>query len=126
MIFDTDVLIGLSRREFVALSLVDSTSDRSLSIVTFMELMQGARSKVEMQEIQRFIRESDFTVLPLTEAIGDLAAALIEQHALSNGLRLEDALIAATARETGEVLVTGNLRHFRAIRNLTLQPYRPR
>jgi predicted nucleic acid-binding protein len=126
MIFDTDVLIVLSRREFVALSLVDSTSDRSLSIVTFMELMQGARSKVEMQEIQRFIRESDFTVLPLTEAIGDLAAALIEQHALSNGLRLEDALIAATARETGEVLVTGNLRHFRAIRNLTLQPYRPR
>src|SRR5258708_2750505 len=109
MIFDTDVLVWFSRREPVARSLVDTDTDRSLSIVTLMELLQGARSKLEMKEIRSFIREFDFTVLPLSESIGDVAAALIEEYAHSTGLRLEDALIAATAREQSEVLVTGNV-----------------
>jgi len=125
MIFDTDVLIWFSRSEPKARDLVDSTIERALSIVSFMELLQGARSKAEMNEIQRFVRESDFRLIPLSASIGDVAAALIEEHALKSGLRIEDALIAATAREAGEVLATANLRHFRPIRNLTLKAFRP-
>jgi len=62
----------------------------------------------------------------LSESIGQRAAALIERHALSDGLQLADALIAATAIEYGEKLATGNARHFRSIRNLELHAFKPR
>ncbi len=36
-----------------------------------------------------------------------LTASLMEAHALRSGLQIADALIAATARESGETLATG-------------------
>lgn len=54
-----------------------------------------------------------------------LAASLMEAHAVRSGLQLADALIAATARETGETLATGNVRHFRPIPGLLLKAFRP-
>jgi predicted nucleic acid-binding protein len=54
-----------------------------------------------------------------------LAASLMEAHALRSGLQVADALIAATARETGETLATGNVRHFRPIAGLRLKTFRP-
>jgi predicted nucleic acid-binding protein len=90
-----------------------------------MELVQGARSLVEVREIRRFLRDNTFRILPLDEAMSHLAASLMEAHALRSGLRVADALIAATARETGEVLVTGNIRHFRRIAGLRLKTFRP-
>ena len=125
MIFDTDVLIWLSREDEKAKELIEATEDRATSIVSYMELLQGALSKAEMKTIQEFVRNTGFRVIPLNESIGHLAAALIEEHALSSGLRIEDALIAATARESGEVLATANIRHFRPIRNLELKAFRP-
>jgi predicted nucleic acid-binding protein len=64
-------------------------------------------------------------VLPLSESISHLAIALIEQHALRDGLQVADSLIAATARESGETLGTGNMKHFRRISNLDLKAFRP-
>lgn len=126
MIFDSDVLIWFLRGDPAAGELVDYTAERFLSVVTLMEIQQGAKSKVEMKTTRDLFRQRDFRILPLSESIGHAAAVLIEEHALSSGLHLEDALIAATAREAGETLATGNLRHFRPISNLELKPFRPR
>ncbi len=126
MIFDSDVLIWFSRGEPEAVALVNSSHDRQVSIVTLMEVLQGVRSKSEMRTTKQFFQLLNFQVIPLTESIGYLAAGLIEEHALSCGLRATDALIAATARETGETLATGNLKHFRPIANLDIKPFRPR
>jgi predicted nucleic acid-binding protein len=90
-----------------------------------MEMLQGAKSKSEVKLIRIFLRDLGFQVIPVSEAISHLAATLIEEHTLSYGLQLADALIAATARETGSDLVTGNVRHFRAIPQLELKPFRP-
>jgi hypothetical protein len=126
VIFDSDVLIWFSRNDAEAIALVNSCEDRAVSIVSLMELLQGVRSKVEMRTTKQFFQQLNFRILPLSESIGHIAAGLIEEYSLSNGLRLEDALIAATVREAGETLVTGNLRHFRPIANLDVKPFRPR
>jgi len=47
MIFDTDVLLWASRGNLRAARTIDAAADRALSIVSFMELLQGARSKLE-------------------------------------------------------------------------------
>ena len=91
-----------------------------------MEVQQGARSKLEMRTTRELFQQRGFRIVPLSESIGHIAAALIEEHATSHGLRIVDALIAATAREGGETLVTGNVRHFRVIANLDVKPFRPR
>lgn len=125
MIFDTDVLIWFFRGDLSAARLIDSQMNRQLSTVTLMELIQGAKSRREAAMIRRFLRERDFNVIPIDQAISYLAVALIEEYAQSHGLQVADALIAATSRESGDVLATGNVRHFRGIRGLTLKPFRP-
>jgi hypothetical protein len=90
-----------------------------------MELYQGARSQREIRVIRRFFHEYAVRVIPINEAISHLAATLVEEHALKHGIRVADALIAATARETSSILATGNVRHFRPIPALELRAFRP-
>ncbi len=125
MIFDSDVLIWFFRGDAGAARLVDSQTSRRLSIVSLMELFQGARSKKEMAELRRFFRDNSFQVIPVDEPISYAAAGLIEDHALSDGLQVADALIAATALEAGDTLATANVRHFRRVRGIQLKQFRP-
>ena len=125
MIFDTDVLIWASRGNMSAARTIDAATDRALSIVSFMELIQGARSKQEAGQIRQSLRRLQFRILPLSERIGGSAAALIEEHALAHGIQLADALIAATAIEWGDTLCTGNSKHFRPIGTLERVAFRP-
>lgn len=125
MIFDTDVLIWASRGNIKAARAIDAAQDRALTIVSYMELLQGARSKLEIRQIQQSLRQLEFRILPLSEAIGAAAAALIEQHALAHGIQLADALIAATAIDSGRQFCTGNSKHFRSIHGLSCVAFRP-
>jgi len=125
MIFDTDVLIWFFRGDRKAAQLMESRPDRAVSIISFMELLQGARSGAEIRVIRRFFPDHEFRVIPVNESISHLAATFMEEHALKDGLRVADALIAATARETVSVLATGNVPHFRTIAGLELKRFRP-
>jgi predicted nucleic acid-binding protein len=125
VIFDSDVLIAVSRGDYDAGVLVDSDVNRFVSIVSVIEVLQGAKSRQEMERFRSYLRESDFEILGLSAAVGDLAIALIEDHSLTTGIELGDALIAATALETGHAPATGNIRHFRSIPRLRLQAFRP-
>jgi predicted nucleic acid-binding protein len=125
MIFDTDVLIWSLRSDTNAAELIQSQTDRAVSIISWMELLQGANSRSEIKLIRRFLQDLGFRVIPVSESISHLAATLIEDHALADGLQVADALIAATARETGSELATGNVRQFRAIRRIELREFRP-
>jgi hypothetical protein len=124
MIFDTDVLIWFFRGNRPAAELIERQADRSVSIVSAMELYQGARSQEEIRTIRRFFQESSFRVIPLNEAMSHLALTLVEEHARKDGLQMADALIAATARQTVTILATGNMRHFRSVPNLQLKAFR--
>lgn len=90
-----------------------------------MELYQGARSRDEITAMRRFFQENAFRIIPVNEAVSHLAATLVEEHCLKDGVQLADALIAATARETASVLATGNVKHFRSIPALQMKAFHP-
>jgi len=124
VLFDTDVFIWIQRGSDQAAKLVDEEDERLLSILTYMELLQGARDKRQHRNVVEFLREFDFRTLPLTENIGHRAAIYIEEYSLSHGLRAADAIVAATATENGLVLCSGNVKHFRPIKELTFRAFR--
>ena len=125
MIFDTDVLIACFHGDRDAAESVASHLEKAVSIISVMEMLQGAKSKDELRSIRRFLPNHELEVIPISESISYLAANLVEEYTLSTGLQLADALIAATARERGSGLVTGNIRHFRSIRRLDIKSFRP-
>lgn len=125
MLFDTDVLIWVLRGHAKAAKVVDRAEERSVSIVTYMELLQGARDKREIKAIQSFLADMRFGTLPLTENIGHRASIYVEEYGLAASMSMADALIAATAIEARETLLTGNDKHFRTIRELDLKRFRP-
>ncbi len=90
-----------------------------------MELLQGARDKADLRTIKRFLADLSFTALPLTEGIGHRAMIYVEEYGLSSNVRAGDALIAATAVENSQTLITSNVKHFKAIKELELVVFRP-
>jgi hypothetical protein len=60
-----------------------------------------------------------------TESICRRAIDLLALHAASHGLRVVDALIAATALEAGARLATANVRHYRTIADLGVIRFTP-
>lgn len=124
VIFDTDVLVWALRGNLKAAHAINNVPHRALSIVSLMELLQGARSKMEARQIQQFLRHLQFRILPLSEPIGAAATALIAQYASTHGMQLADALIAAGALEWDDSLCTGNVKHFRPVRDLVVVAFR--
>lgn len=125
MIFDTDILIWVQRGNKKAAALIDSFNDRYISIYTYLELLQGATDKNQHRHIKSFLKDFMFHLLPLTENIGHRSAVYIEEYSLSSGLRAGDAVIAATAVEYNVKLCTSNIKYFKVIRELQLQPFKP-
>ncbi|MDE0155426.1 MAG: PIN domain-containing protein [Gammaproteobacteria bacterium] len=86
MIFDTDIFIWAQRGNKKAAGIIDTTDNRYLSVQSYMELLQGARNKKQIQYIKDFLFDFNFTMLPLTESIGHRAAMYIEKYSLSSGM----------------------------------------
>lgn len=125
MIFDTDIFIWIQRGNEKATKLMERTEERHLSVQSFVELLQGAKNKKQHKYIKDFLTSFDFSVLPLTENIGHRASIYIEEYTLASGLRSGDAIIAATAIENNLPLVSGNIKHFKMIKELNLKGFRP-
>lgn len=125
VLVDTDVLIWFLRGRESAREALEAHESVELSAVTYMELVQGVRSKEELRLLRLTIQRNGWRVLPLTENIGQRATVYLENHALSDGMRLADALIAASAVESGAVLLTGNERHYKCVPGLALDRYEP-
>jgi hypothetical protein len=125
MIFDTDVLIWALRGNAKAAKAIDSSDERAISIVTYMELLQGARDKQEMRAVKSFLTDLQFWTIPLTENTGHRASIYLEEYTLSSSIGMADALIAATAIEADEQLITGNDKHYKAIKELGVMRFRP-
>ena len=125
MIFDTDIFIRIQRGNQKAATLIDKETERYLSVMSYMELLQGAYNKIHHQYIKDFLSSYGFIVLPFSENIGHRAAIYIEEYGLSSGIRAGDAIIAATAIENNMPLASGNAKHFKAIKDLDLVIFKP-
>lgn len=49
----------------------------------------------------------------------------MEEYVLAASMSMADALIAATAIEANQSLISGNSKHFKAIQDLDLKRFRP-
>jgi predicted nucleic acid-binding protein len=123
MLFDTDILIWTLRGNAKAAEAIEGERVREVSILSHLELMQGARDKRELVAIRRFLL--DFETVPLSEEIGYRARVYMEDHSLKSALGVVDALVAATAVEHQTPLCTANLKHYRPIKDLELKAFRP-
>lgn len=83
-----------------------------------LELLQGARDKREMQQLEKKLQM--FHQLDMPRENFQIARELIKIYALSHGLRLADGLIAASALIYELKLYTTNLSDFKFIPDLTL------
>lgn len=121
---DTDILIDVSRGVQDAIDCLkhhSAFSTLAISAVTQMELIVGCQNKQDLSTLEQVLKR--FLVLPLTPAISTQAVQLLQQHRLSHGLLIADALIAATAIESNYAFISKNQRDFRFITELTLLPY---
>ena len=124
VLIDSDVLIWFARGNPQAAATLNTLTDSYISAVSYMELVQGCRNKTELKVVQRVFKSNHHDVLPVTREISDLAIELVEQFALSHSLYLADALIAATALSHDLILLSGNDKHFSAIKGLKLRVFR--
>ena len=123
LLFDICVLIDCLRGHEPSRNLIETSFAGkvrpSLSVVAVMELNAGSlMAKPEIAEKTNSLVKG-FSRLPVTDAVASIAGVLLRNHR-SAGLTPMDALVAATAIETGSVLVTRNVKHFRMIPNLVV------
>jgi predicted nucleic acid-binding protein len=125
MLFDTDILIWYLRANSKAAQAIENAVERSISVISYMELLQGARDKKEIKIIRDFLKDSGFSIIPLTENISHRASVYMEEYCLKVQMSLADALIAATATENNIQLYTGNNKHYKPVKELKLKIFKP-
>lgn len=112
MLVDTDVCIDhLSGRA----RLSGRRSRLGYSVITRAELRAGASSAVEVEQIRRLL--AAMSEYPVDRQIAEEAGRIRNEV----GIRLPDALIAATALVHGLTVDTRNLGDFRRIPGLRLR-----
>ena len=124
MLVDTDVLIWYMRGNAKARAVIEGLRSFSISVVTYMELVQGMRDRRELAALRRALRDWDAKILYIDEEISIKAMFLVERHFLSDSLRLADALIASTALTNGMSILTANDRHYKRVGQLEVKMFR--
>jgi len=135
LILDSSVVIAAERRgdtvaQFIE-RIVTATGDQeaALSAVGLTELIHGiyrAQTPEIRQRREAFLDEllSDLTVYPYTKETALLAGKIDgEQQSRGVVIPFGDLLIGATALSLGYAVLTGNLRDFRRIPNLTVTQF---
>ena len=123
MIIDTDVIIWYLRGSEKARVVIDSLNGFYVSAVTYMELIQGMKNKKELNALRKAFRLWNAKVIYINEDITVRAMFYVEQHFLSSSVELADALIGATAVVNGMPLLTGNTKHYKALKEIHLQRF---
>ena len=111
MVIDTDVLIWYMKGNEKAYKIIEKSKNIFISVVTYMELVQGMRNKNELNNLRRALHVWNLKILYISEEISIKAMFFVEQHYLRHSIQLADALIGATAIAYGLPILTGNDKH---------------
>jgi len=125
MLIDTDVIIWYMRGNATALDAIEKHKNFSISVVTYMELVQGMRNKKELTSLRKALKSWNCKIIYITEEISSKAMFYVEQHYLSHSMQIADALIGATAASYGVPLLTGNDKHYKIVKEIDLKKFRP-
>lgn len=117
-LLDTNILIDSLNSFIPAEQTLREYSRASISIVTWIEVMSGARTQNSLEQTERFL--AGFPRLDITPPIAAAAAGLRRVHRL----KLPDAVIWATARCHNALLVTRDAKAFPESDPFVHIPYR--
>ncbi len=124
VLVDTDVLIWYLRGNEKAYKTIENLKRFSISVVTYMELVQGMRNKKELNSLRQALHAWDCKILYITEEVSAKAMFAVEQHFLSHSMQLADALIGSTAITHGLPLLTGNDKHYKIMKGIQIKRFR--
>ena len=125
MIIDTDVIIWYLRGNIKAKKIVNDNVPFKISLISYLELLQGMRDKNELAALQKQLKKWSTKIILINESISAYAMFLVENFYLSHSIEAGDAIIAATALDNNEILLTVNYRHYSFIPNIQVQKFRP-
>ncbi|MBW2194810.1 MAG: type II toxin-antitoxin system VapC family toxin [Deltaproteobacteria bacterium] len=125
MVIDTDVLIWYMKGNEKAYKAIENSKNFYISVVTYMELVQGMRNKNELNNLRRALHVWNSKILYISEEISVKAMFFVEQHYLSHSIQLADALIGATAISYGLPILTGNDKHYKILKDIRIKKFRP-
>ena len=117
-VVDTNILIDFLNGVPQADAELERYEDVLISRITWMEVLAGALDTPHEVTVRAFLRR--FRLAEITPAIAEEAVRLRRERKL----RLPDAIVLATARDHGLVLVTRNTRDFRLVWPEIREPYR--
>jgi len=107
-VFDTNVLIDYLNGVEKARQEIDRYQERAISVITWIEVMVGARNEEEEGVIRDFL--DAFGLLEVDRETGEEAARLRRTYRM----RVRDAIVWATARTRRALFVTRNTKDFPA------------
>jgi predicted nucleic acid-binding protein len=106
-VFDTNILVDYLKGVRVAKEELDRYRVRQISIITFIEVMVGAKNAAEESAIRSFL--ATFEVLDLSTGIAQEAISIRKELRL----KIPDAIVYATARSQGCILVSRNTKELK-------------
>jgi predicted nucleic acid-binding protein len=125
LIIDTDVLIWYLRGNEKARDIVENNVPFSISVITYMELIQGMKNKDEFKLFQKQIQKWNTDIIQIDKEISSRSMFYVQEYALSHSMMLADALIAATTVQNNDVLITANDKHYKFIPNIECKKFLP-
>jgi predicted nucleic acid-binding protein len=125
LIIDTDVIIWELRGNIKAQKIIHENIPFNVSVVTYIELVQGMRDKKEMNNFIKQLSKWNVRILQINNDISTRAMIYIEQYSLSHSMELADSLIGATCINESELLLTANDKHYRHIPNIQIKKFIP-
>jgi predicted nucleic acid-binding protein len=117
-LFDTNILIDHLNGIAKATRELKRSTDRAISMITWMEVMTGAAMPEEEMILRAFLL--NFECLPVSSAVAERAAVVRRQMRI----KMPDAIILATAEVAGRELVTRNAKDFPGGMRGVRLPYR--
>lgn len=108
-----------------ARNVVESNVPFSISVVTYMEIIQGMKNKEEFRLFQKQMLRWNTNIIQIDQEISSRAMFYVQEYALSHSMMLADALVAATVVQNSEILISANSKHYRNIPNIECRKFNP-
>lgn len=128
-LLDTDIISNLIKPKpsphLVAKLKTIPSSELSISVITLMELYAGFFLSKSPEPIKKFIEEWVIKTLTVIDfnSVHSLLAAKIQTDLKKQGKVLDwlDVMIASAVIANGYTLITGNIKHFKRIKQLKVE-----
>jgi len=126
VLIDSDVLIWYLRGNKNAQKIIRASIPFKISVINYVELIHGMKDKRELALFHKYLKEWSVEILQINETISTRAMFFVEDYFLSHSMEFSDAIIASTALEYQEKLLTANDKHYGFIPGLQINKFRPK